>query len=164
MPRLSNSTGTGDLPKKYRLSREGSSCRAVVVPTRMASASIRHLWVSRREAAPLIQKGCRLEGAMRPFWVSAHFRMIYGLFFRRKMAAGRESSRPSSSSTPVVTCTPPRRNCSTPLPLMRGEKSRQDTTTLGMRCSRMRLEQGGVFPYTQQGSRETYSVLWGISA
>src|SRR5690606_25212349 len=77
---LSIRTRFGDFPDHNLLVNWGLSTKAVRVPTKIASSSERHLGTNCLLAAFEIHFCVVSAGAKKPFCVSAHFKITYGLY------------------------------------------------------------------------------------
>src|SRR5688500_7255408 len=76
---ISTTSRTGLAPFHKRVVNEGSSNHAVLVPTKTAAASPRHLCTSRLENSLLISnRSPPASPAIFPLAVCAHFKIIYG--------------------------------------------------------------------------------------
>ena len=138
----------------------GSSASAVPIPTTIASTEARQRWASSRLDSPLIHFESPARVATFPSRVMADLKSTQGRPARACLRKAWLSSRARVASSPsaMTTSTPSSRR----MPRLRPEAfsvgSSEPTTTRPMPAARIASVQGGVRPWWQQGSSETYSV------
>src|SRR5690349_19653504 len=125
-------TRRGFRPLQSRTFSVGLSYHAVPDATRTASSSALHLWTSCLEYSSLIHFESLFFRAMNPSDVSAHLRMIRGLFFSMYVKNRLLSSYPGADKTSATTVTPACRNFLMPFPPTSGLLSWFAITTVGM--------------------------------
>ena len=137
----------------------GSSASAVPIPTATASHSARQWWASRRRG--LAGDPLRVAGAGGDLAVERHRRLEQhpgaagaGVLAERLVEQPRARRRARRSAT--TTSTPSSRRIPRPRPEAFSVGSSEATTTRAIPASRIASVHGGVRPWWQHGSSETY--------
>ena len=144
----------------------GSSASAVPMPTTTASRSARQWWARKRESSPEIHLESPVWVATLPSSDIADLKTTCGRPVRAclRKAWLRQRARAASSPSATTTSIPSSRRIPRPRPEAFSVGSSEATTTRASPASRIASVQGGVWPWWQQGSSETYSVAPRTSA
>ena len=143
-----------------RAVRRGSSISAVPIPTATASDSARQRCARARLASPEIHCESPVRVATLPSSVMADLKITSGRPVRACLRKGWFSMRAASPMWPSTksTRTPSSRRMPGPRPAAFGVGSSEAITTRAMPAETIASVHGGVRPWWQHGSSETYMV------
>src|SRR4051794_4947389 len=160
-PRESKTTRRGwRCTPSTRAVSSGSSASAVPMPTTTASTDARQRCARSRLSSPEIHFESPVGVATLPSSVIADLKSTHGRPVRACLRNAWLPSRARAASSPAATqtSTPSSRRIPRPRPLAFSDGSSEATTTRAMPAATIASVHGGVLPWWQHGSSETYSV------